>query len=589
VSTVVEQKTEPFRRDPSAVRGALPPAPRSGALRAAVHAVENAFRFFIKFVLILLAIPPLVVTALMPLSALLLMAPAAVPEETVISDSVPRRGFFLGLLRRLFNFTIGCAALVAMVVFAAELVVRVGVPRGPVAWGAGVLIVYGLDVAILLAVGRVPLRYNVRNLIVRWWITILTAVAFTVVVCLLTILLAFVNGMYRLTADSGQPGNVIILADGATEEVFSNLGYNDVALVERERSDLDDEDRPLARPVRVKRIKKDGREHFLSSRETYCIVNRPLENGSGRTQFVQVRGVNIPDVAGELHGLPLLEGTWFSEAGVRTPPGAKPGEQSNQIEAVVGAGIAREFGKTRGRPSLSLGDTFTLGDRTWVIVGIMNSDGTTFGSEVWTKRETVSDLFNRKGYTSMVVRVEDDGTLEETAERARIFADHMKRRFTNPKVNAFTETEYFARLSEGNMVFLVFALVVAIVMAIGGIFGVMNTMFAAVAQRIKDIGVMRILGFKRWQILVSFLFESLLIAVVGGGLGLLLGMLADGATATSVISAGQGGGGKTVILKVVVDAKVLMAGAIFTLVMARLGGLIPALSATRLKLLETLR
>src|SRR5437867_869319 len=219
----------------------------------------------------------------------------------------------------------------------------------------------------------------------------------------------------------------------------------------------------------------------------------------------------------------------------------------------------------------------------------MYSDGTTFGSEVWTKRETVSDLFNRKGYTSLVVRVEDDGTGEETAERARLFADHLKRRFSNPKVNAFTETEYFARLSQGNTVFLVFTLAVAIVMAIGGIFGVMNTMFAAVAQRIKDIGVMRILGFKRWQILVSFLFESLLIAVVGGSLGLMLGMLADGATATSVISAGQGGGGKTVILKVIVDAKVLMAGAIFTLVMARLGGLIPALSATRLKLLESLR
>jgi cell division protein FtsX len=553
-----------------------------------VHAVESAIRFFVKFVLILLSIPPLVLTALLPLCALLLMAPAAVPEETVIADAVPRRGFLLGLLRRLFNVAVGCAALVAVVVFAAEAVMRLGVPRGAVAFGLGVLIVYALDVAILVAVGRVPLRYNVRNLVVRWWITLLTAVSFTVVVGLLTVLLGFVNGMYKLTADSGQPGNVIVLADGATDEVFSSLAYNDVALIEREHADLDDADRPLARPVRVKRITTDGREQFLASRETYCIVNRPVEN-QPRQQFVQVRGVNVPEIAGELHGLPLLSGTWFSEAGVRVPSEAAPGDQANQIEAVLGAGVAREFGKTRGQESLKLGDTFTLGDRTWVVVGIMKSDGTTFGSEVWTKRETVSDLFNKKGYSSLVVRVEDEGTREETAERARVFADHMKRRFTNPKVNAFTETEYFARLNQGNTVFLVSAMVVAIFMAIGGIFGVMNTMFAAVAQRIKDIGVMRILGFKRWQVLVSFLFESLLIAVVGGGLGLLLGMLADGATATSVISAGQGGGGKTVILRLVVDAKVLMAGAIFTLVMARLGGLIPALSATRLKLLESLR
>ena len=110
--------------------------------------------------------------------------------------------------------------------------------------------------------------------------------------------------------------------------------------------------------------------------------------------------------------------------------------------------------------ALTFGDFF--GPRTWVVVGIMNSDGTTFGSEVWTKRETVSDLFNRKGYTSLVLRVEDEGTREETAERARIFADHMRRRFTNPKVNAFTETEYFARLSQGNTVFVVFTLAVAL-------------------------------------------------------------------------------------------------------------------------------
>jgi len=588
VSAVVEQEPKSVSRDASAANGMPPPSRRLGWLKASIRAVEDAVRFFIKFVLILLSIPPLVVTALTPLSALLLMAPAAIPEETVIADAVPRRGFFLGALRRLFNLAVGCAALVAVVVFAVEVVVRLGVTRGPVAWGLGVLIVYALDVAILVAVGRVPLRYNIRNLMVRWWITLLTAIAFTVVVGLLTILLAFVNGMYKLTADSGQPGNVIILADGATDEVFSSLGYNDVALVERERTDLDDEDRPLARPVRVKRVTKDGREQFLASRETYCIVNRPVEN-QPRQQFVQVRGVNVSEIAGELHGLPLLSGTWFSEAGVRTPPGAAPGDQANQIEAVLGAGVAREFGKTRGQASLTLGDTFTLGDRTWVVVGIMNSDGTTFGSEVWTKRETVSDLFNKKGYSSLVVRVEDDGTHEETAERARVFADHMRRRFSNPKVNAYTESEYFARLNQGNTVFLVSAMVVAGFMAIGGIFGVMNTMFAAVAQRIKDIGVLRILGFKRWQVLVSFLFESLVIAAVGGGLGLLLGLLADGASTTSVISAGQGQGGKTVILKVVVDSKVLMAGAIFTLVMARLGGLIPALSATRLKLLETLR
>lgn len=562
--------------------------PSTGNVALVGRALADSIWFVSRFVLILLSIPPLILTALTPLSALLLMAPAAIPNETVITDSVPRSGELMGLLRRFWNLGIGCAALVAVVVFAMEIVIRLGMPRGLVAWGTGILLVYALDLALLISVGRVPLRYNVRNLLVRWWSTALTAVAFTLVVALLTVLLAFVNGMYKLTADSGQPGNVMVLADGSTDEVFSNLG-NEVSTIERAEAPYDAHDQPLARPVRIKRIERNGIELPLASRETYCIVNRPVENDPTRRQFVQVRGVTDVAIASEVHGLSLLAGDWLSGSGIRTPPGSLPGTEKDQIQAVLGAGLSRELGKLRGQGALAVGDVFSLGDREWVVVGIMDSDGTTFGSEVWAKQEFVSDKFNKKGYTSLVLRVEDDGGREAAAERARIFADHLKRRFSNPKVNAFTETEYFARLSQGNMVFVAFTLAVAIVMAIGGIFGVMNTMFAAVAQRIKDIGVMRILGFKRWQILVSFLFESLVIAFVGGSLGLLIGMSADGASVTSVISSGQGGGGKTVILRIIVDGPVLMAGAIFTLVMGRLGGLIPALSATRLKLLESLR
>ncbi len=553
------------------------------------RAVLAPVRFVGRIVGALYFIEVLVVLSLLPLSALLLLVPAAVPDESVINDTVARTGLVRGLLRRQFNLLVGLAAFVALVVFAAEVVVRAGVPAGPLAVGWGVLIVYGLDLAILLLIGRVPLAYNLRNLLVRWRISVLTAVVFTAVVGLLTALLAFVNGMYALTADSGQPGNVLVLADGATDEVFSNLGYSDVAMIEREAATLDPEDRPLAEPVRVKRTTLDGREQPMASREIYCIVNRPVENDPTRRQFVQVRGVLDPKMAGAVHGLPLLAGEWFSEAGVRTPAGAEPGVR-DQVEAVLGAGVARELGKLQGKESLAVGDTFGLGDREWVVAGILKSDGTSFGSEVWAKHDRVSKMFNKLGYSSLLVRVDDgaEGGVASARARAALFADHLKRRFSNPKVNALTESEYYAKLSENNRIFLYGAVGVAAVMALGGIFGVMNTMFAAVAQRIKDIGVLRILGFKRWQVLVSFMIESLAIAVAGGLLGLAIGSLCHGLQATSVISAG-GGGGKTVILRLVVDAQVLMAGAIFTLVMGRLGGLIPALSATRLKVLDALR
>jgi putative ABC transport system permease protein len=564
------------------------PLPTVNWFVTVARAILAPFRFLGRILLALYVIEFLVLISLLPLSVVLLLVPTLVPDESVIRDTVARTGLLRSLLRRQLDLLIAASASVALVVFACEAVVRMGLSHGPLAWGWAVLIVYALDLLILILIGRVPLAYNIRNLLVRWKISAMTSLSFMAVVGLLTFLLAFVNGMNSVTADSGQPGNVLVLADGSTDEVFSNLGYNDVALIERETATFDEQGRPLARPVRVKRIIKDGRQQPLASRETYCIVNRPVENDPTRRQFVQVRGVLDPEMAGAVHELPLLAGEWFSGAGVRTPAGAAPG-QRDQIEAVLGAGVARELGKKQGKDTLTLGDTFGLGDREWVVVGILHSDGTSFGSEVWAKHDRVSKMFNKNGYSSLALRVEDDGGREAAAARARIFATHLRERFSNPKVNAQTETDYYNKLTENNRIFLYGTLGIAAVMALGGIFGVMNTMFAAVAQRIKDIGVMRILGFKRWQILVSFLIESLVIAVAGGLLGLALGSLCNGYTATSVISSGQGGGGKTVILKMVVDAQVLMAGAIFTLVMGRLGGLIPALSATRLKVLDTLR
>ena len=125
-------------------------------------------------------------------------------------------------------------------------------------------------------------------------------------------------------------------------------------------------------------------------------------------------------------------------------------------------------------------------------------------------------------------------------------------------------------------------------MAVGGVFGVMNTMFASIAARIKEVGVLRILGFKRWQILISFMLESLAIGLVGGILGCLIGSLANGWEAASTLSGGNGGG-KSVTLTMAVDTQILAAGVLFTLVMGRLGGLVPALSAMRMEILESLR
>jgi ABC-type lipoprotein release transport system permease subunit len=432
------------------------------------------------------------------------------------------------------------------------------------------LVAAALVLVLLLAVSKVPLQYSVRNLVVRWRTTLLTALAFTLVVSLLLVMLAFVNGMVRLTQSSGQPGNVIVLSDGATDELQSNMTYGDTSDVERVPGVLTDE---------------QGRP--LCSKEVYLVVTQPLPAAPGepqRRRFVQVRGLEDPALAGRVHGLDLFPGgTWFSEAGVqKLKPGTEGSEAETAIQAILGEGLARELGKSANKERLEVGDVFELGPRKWVVVGVLQSSGSTFDSEAWAKGAYVAQLFGKYTVSSLVLRTRD-------ADSARAVARDITTNFKRAALQAQPETEYYSKLSATNQQFLVAIIFLAVFMAIGGIFGVMNTMFAAISQRTKDIGVLRILGFARWQVLVAFFLESLAIALVGGLIGCALGYLANGWTATSIISSGQGFGSKTVVLKLLVDANTLAAGLVFTLVMGALGGLVPSLSAMRLKPLESLR
>jgi putative ABC transport system permease protein len=450
------------------------------------------------------------------------------------------------------------------------LVIFFGILLGGV--GLVVALMLGLSVVLLVvlalqAVGllrRVPFSYNFRNLRVRWVTTLLTALAFTLVVGLMTVMLAFVNGMYRLTQGSGRPSNVMVLSDGATDELFSDLGRGDITRIEQEPGIARDEDgKPLV------------------SWETYAVVNQPVASDPSTRRFIQVRGVEDPSVTAQVHGLELYPGGSFPDpkaGGVRTLPGER---QEVATQAVLGEGIARLLGQDLGKPSLEVGDLFDLGDGKWVVEGVLRSAGSTFDSEVWAKRQRVGELFGKDTYTTVVLSTPD-------AESARALADDLEANFKDPALNAQPETEYFATLNTTNQQFLYAILFVAGVIAIGGVFGVMNTMFAAISQRTQDIGVMRILGFTRWQVLTSFFFEALLLALIGGALGCALGTLADGWQASSIVSGGQGAG-KSIMLKLVVDWRILLAGMGFSLLMGCLGGLLPSLSAMRLKPLESVR
>ena len=173
----------------------------------------------------------------------------------------------------------------------------------------------------------------------------------------------------------------------------------------------------------------------------------------------------------------------------------------------------------------------------------------------------IGPMFGKDTYSSLVLSTA--GPVE-----ARRLKEYLNNGYKKAAVLAQVETDYFDNLAGTNRQFLFAIAFVTVVMAVGGVMGVMNTMFAAVSNRVKDIGVLRLMGYSRTQIMLSFLLESLLIAMVGGAIGCALGSLVDGWQASSIVSGGAGGG-KFVVLRLSVDLQTLLLGFVLALAMGR--------------------
>lgn len=439
-------------------------------------------------------------------------------------------------------------------------------------------ILFTISLAVVLAlllINRVPLKYTLRNLTVRWITTTLTVLAFIIVVGLMVVMLAFTTGMKRMTEGTGEPANVLVLSEGADDEVFSTIDGDVAAKLEV-----------------LKEVLRDG-DKAVTSRETYLIVNQPVahpRDDRPHGRFLQIRGVVDTAMAARVHNIQLHDGgKWFSQAGTQGDAGKKSDGQ-NLIQVVLGEGIAHELtsdrtpeelAAARNKDRLDVGDTFGLGWRQCVVTGVMKSAGSTYNSEIWGKKDVIAPLFGKSAVTSLVLRAADAAT----AVKLR---DDIKNNFKQASVVARLEKDYYAGLSETSRQFLYAIVFVTAVMAVGGVFGVMNTMFAAISHRIKDIGVLRVLGYGRWQIVVSFLLESLMIALLGGLAGCAIGSLFNGLSANSMVGSGNGGG-KTVVITLIVDANIWAAGMFLAVMMGAIGGLLPAFSAVRLRLLDALR
>jgi putative ABC transport system permease protein len=384
-----------------------------------------------------------------------------------------------------------------------------------------------------------PISYNVRSLIVRWKVTLLAVGGIALVVTVLVVLTAMANGFMQTLAATGDPANAIVVQRGSGSELTSFFS--------REHRNLIEADGRIARGA-------DGLP--LTSAEIVIVANLKRK-ADGEPTNVTVRGVT-PSAFKVRSGFRIVNGRMFT-------PGLG--------EVIVGEQIARRIA------GLDLGQRLKIQNRDWEVVGWFAAAGGALESEIWGDSEVMGPAFRRGGgQNSLTVRLTDPSTREAFDKEWR----------ENPQmqVQADSEREYYARQSgpvRGPL--LALAGFVSVVMGIGAIFGAMNTMYAIVAARTREVGTLRALGFSRRSILLSFLIESLFLALVGGAAGCLLAFPMKGYSAGT----GQTASFSEVAFAFRITPASLMLGMLFALLMGFLGGLLPAFRAARLPITSALR
>ena len=357
------------------------------------------------------------------------------------------------------------------------------------------------------------------------------------VVGVLVALLAMAEGFQATLKASGSNDTAIVLRAGSNNELSSGIDRASTTLI-----------------AQAPGIAKDTQGHPIASPELVVIINLPKKS-TGTTANVQLRGVGPEAWALNPH-LRIIKGRRFT-------PGLR--------ELVVGKGAAAQFA------GLDIGNKVLLGRQPWTVVGEFDA-GDAHDSELWGDSETVASAYRRNGFQSVGVR------LASPADFARFKAALL----SNPqlKVDVETTRSYYAKQSAGlTRVIRAVGITVAVIMAIGAIFGALNTMYAAVAARAREIATLRAIGFSGLPVVVSVLLETMLLALLGGVLGGAIAWLAFNNYTVSTL----GQNFSQVVFQFRVTPGLLIAGLKWALAIGFVGGLFPALRAARLPVTTALR
>ncbi|AJE02954.1 ABC transporter permease [Geobacter pickeringii] len=383
----------------------------------------------------------------------------------------------------------------------------------------------------------IPYSYSFRNLWTRRLTTVLTAAGMALVVFVFAATLMLAEGLRKTLVETGSYDNVVVIRKSAQTEVQSGIDRPQAAVVETQPE--------VAMSGGVR----------LAAKELVVLISLP-KRGTGKPSNVVIRGI--------------APASLLMRPQVRLREGRMP--RPGSAEIIAGASIAKRF------QGGGIGETVRFGMRNWTVVGIFDAGTTGFSSEIWGDVDQLMQAFRRPVYSSIVFKLRDPAEFEKV--KARIDSDP---RLT---LEAKREIRFYADQSEAMAKFLrILGVTLTIIFSLGAIIGAMITMYAAVANRITEIGTLRALGFRRGGILAAFILESLFLGLLGGVAGLFFASFMQLITISTMNWQTFSELAFTFTLTLAIIGKSLL----FSLGMGLVGGVLPAFRAARMKVVDALR
>jgi ABC-type lipoprotein release transport system permease subunit len=384
---------------------------------------------------------------------------------------------------------------------------------------------------------KIPLNYSFRNLWTRRLTTLLTMLGVALVVFVFVAVLMLANGLRQTLVATGADENAIVMRRSSRSELES--------FVTREQAGIIKTQPEIA-------AMSDGTP--LATEDFVTLISLPKRSNNELANVV-VRGVSSPAMGIRQMQVKLVQGRKF---------------QTGMQEVMVGKAIQQRF------QGCDLGGTLRLASTEWKIVGIFDGHGSGFDSEVWGDVEVMMPAFRRGDYSSVTVRLRNMSDFEIL--KARLESDRRLPVEVKREKQYYDEQSQMAQFIKGLGSFVTF------IFSFGAMIGAMITMYAAVANRTPEIGMLRALGFRRRSVLAAFLVEAALLSLFGGAIGIVASSVLQFIT----VSTTNWGTFSELTFGFTLSPEIVVNALIFSLVMGLAGGFLPALRASRLKIVEAL-